>query len=73
MEKEPEKKCNVNEFQVGRKYRCFFNTFYVTNINYERGHVFITWSKDKIEGLIYLGTGFYAYEVPISSLEKELL
>ena len=73
MEKEPEKKCNVNQFKVGQTYRLFLNTFYVTNINYERGHVFITWNWCKTKGLIYLGTNFYAYEVPLSSLEKELL
>jgi hypothetical protein len=73
MEKEPEKKCNVNQFQVGKKYRCFFNTFYVTNINYECGYVFITWNRCETKGLIYLGTDFYAHEVPLSSLEKELL
>jgi hypothetical protein len=73
MEKKLEKKCNVDEFKVGSKYRCLHNTFYVTNIDYERGHVFITWNKCNTEGLIYLNTIFSAYEVPISSLEKELL
>ncbi len=73
MERKLEKRCNVDEFQVGSKYCCFFNTFSVTNINYERGYVCITWNKDNMKGLIYLGTEFYAYEVPLSSLEKELL
>jgi hypothetical protein len=73
MEKEPEKKCNVNEFQVGRKYRCFLNTFYVTSIDILHGYVYITWNRGETKGLIYLGTEFYAYEVPLSSLEKELL
>ena len=73
MELQLGKKYNVNEFKVGLKYRLFFNTFYVTNIDYQRGHVHIIWNRDKLEGLIYLGTDFYAYEIPLSSLEKELL
>ena len=74
MERKLEKRCNVDEFQVGSKYRCVFNTFYVTNIDYERGHVFITWNNCKTKGLIYLNnTMFSAYEVSLSSLEKELM
>ena len=72
MEKKLGKYCSIDEFKVGLKYRLHVNSFYVTYIDYEKGHVFITWSKSKIEGLIYLGTNFYAYEVPLSSLEKEL-
>jgi len=73
MEKKPEKKCKIDNFKVGLKYRCYSRTFHVTNIDYTKGHVFITWTKDKVEGLIFLGTNFHAYEVPLSSLEKELL
>ena len=73
MERKLEKKCNVDEFKVGSKYRCFLHTFYVTSIDYECGHVFITWNKCKTQGLIYLNTMFSAYEVSLSSLEKELM
>jgi hypothetical protein len=72
MEKKLGKYCSINEFQVGLKYRCHVSSFYVTHIDYDLGRVFVTWCKSKIEGLIYLGTNFYAYEVPLSSLEKEL-
>lgn len=73
MEKKLGKYCSINEFQVGFKYRCHVSSFYVTKIDYERGHVFVTWTKSKIEGLIYLNTEFFAHEVHMSSLEKELM
>jgi hypothetical protein len=73
MERKLEKKCKVDDFQVGSKYRCFLNTFYVTSVDYQRGYVYITWIRDNMRGLVYLGTEFYAYEVTLSSLEKELL
>lgn len=73
MEKKLEKRCKVDDFKVGSKYRCGLHTFYVTNIDSIHGCVYIKWIKDNAQGLIYLGSGFYSYEVPLSSLEKELL
>ncbi len=73
MEKKLGKYCSINEFQVGFKYRYYISSFYVTKIDYERGHVFVTWTRNNIEGLIYLNTQFFAHEVHMSSLEKELM
>ena len=73
MEEKLEKRCKVDDFQVGLKYRYLLNTFYVTSIDILQGYVYIKWTKDGIRGLIYLGSEFYSYEVPLSSLEKELM
>jgi hypothetical protein len=73
MEKKLEKKCSVNEFEVGSKYRLYSLTFYVMDINYEKSLVRVKWNNDGSIGLIYRNTEFYAHNVPLSSLEKELL
>jgi hypothetical protein len=73
MEKKPEKKFNVNEFEVGSKYRLYSLTFYVMDIDYERSLVRVKWNTDGSIGLIYRNTEFYANKVPLSLLEKELL
>lgn len=76
MELKLEKKCRTDELEIGKRYaigECGRYPFVVTDINYERGYVLLSYLNDPQDGLVYLDSYGYYYEFPLSSLEKELL
>ena len=76
MEKKLEKICSVNELKIGKRYATGVNgmyTFIVVDINYDRGFVLLTYTDGFGNGIVYLNSKGYYYEVPLFSLEKELL
>ena len=76
MERKLEKRCNVTELEVNKRYAIGNNgryPFIVASINYDRGFVLLTYTDGSGDGLIYLDSEGYFYEFPLSSLEKELM